>query len=600
MAGWSILTSRTVLDCDENVVSCRNNGSCKSVEDGVDDDNCDGYKVRPRCIFDQVLSLFLKEVAEKGVLRPVPAMLGGGQQVDLFKLFRTVRDRGGHDRVSKKKLWASVAKKSGLSLGASAAVKLIYFKYVNELVKWFRGMRKDRSLGNEQYGFDKNVQFLSLELETEFRGLLSNGSVRKGKNGGPIQLESDNEDSYRTSSGFGKYHSDNDEKSRHDDDGDLQILDLNVDKKGKEWKRKRESLSGMLKWLIQTAKRSDDPSIGMIPEPSKWKDHKDNEFWLQAIRVREALFLRRHICSNTEESPLPKKQKMHPSMYEDNMASSHHSTERLRCSERVPNLVKSRLCACCNSRSSSQSKLRSPCKLELGKDPKEEAPAEVDLSVTDTEVSPPKDEPLEKHVSVGPLFQADVPEWTGVVAESDPKWLGMQVWPVDCGAYKSYVETDSIGQGRSDFCGCPLRGSVECVRFHIAEAKMKLKLQLGSVFYHWRFDRMGEEVSLQWTAEEEKRFKDIVRSHNKCFWDDVVKWFPTKTQEKLVSYYFNVFLIQRRSYQNRVTPKNIDSDDDETELGSLSEGFGHDAVKVSGSNSLSCSKNEQCFDFEQT
>lgn len=295
---------------------------------------------------------------------------------------------------------------------------------------------------------------------------------------------------------------------------------------------------------------------------------------------------------------------MHPSMYEDNMPSRHHSTERLRCSERVPNLVKSRACSSCISCSASQSKLRSPCKLELEKDPKEEAPAEIDSSVTDTEISQPKDEPPEKHVSVGPLFQADVPEWTGVVAESDLKWLGTQAWPMDCGAQKSYLQTDSIGQGRSDFCGCPLPGSVECVRFHIAEARMKLKLQLGSVFYHWRFDRMGEEVSLQWTAEEEKRFKDIVRStkhsHNKCFWDDIFKWFPTKTREKLVSYYFNVFLIQRRSYQNRVAPQNIDSDDDETELGSLSEGFGHEAVKVSGSNVLSCSKNEQCFDLEQT
>lgn len=293
---------------------------------------------------------------------------------------------------------------------------------------------------------------------------------------------------------------------------------------------------------------------------------------------------------------------MHPSMYEDNIASNHHSTGRLRCSGRVPNSAKSRMCSCCNLCSDSQSKLVSLHKLELERDMKEQTPEEVYLSAPDIEVNPPVDESPQRHVSLGPLFQADVPEWTSVVSESDPKWLGTRVWPMDHEQHKSTIETDFVGQGRPELCGCSCPGSVTCVRFHIAEARMKLKLQLGSVFYKWRFDRMGEEVSLQWTAEEENRFKDMVRSAShsgdKCFWDEVFKWFPMKTRENLVSYYFNVFLVRRRSYQNRVTPKDIDSDDDETEVGSFSEGFGLDALKVSGSEYLSCSKNKQCIDLE--
>jgi hypothetical protein len=32
-----------------------------------------------------------------------------------------------------------------------------------------------------------------------------------------------------------------------------------------------------------------------------------------------------------------------------------------------------------------------------------------------------------KHVSIGPRFQAEVPQWTGDIFESDSKWLGTQV-----------------------------------------------------------------------------------------------------------------------------------------------------------------------------
>lgn len=317
MAGWSIVTNGSVLDCGENVGAYQNNSvtlhnSRNSVEDGVDDDESDYYNVRPRYYFDQVLSLFVKEIAETGILRPVPPILGDGKEVDLFKLFRIVRDRGGYDRVSKKRLWAFVAKESGSSPGATAAVKLIYFKYLNELEKWFWERCRDRGLGNGQCGYDENFQLLSLELETEFRGLLSDGSDRKEKDDKFVHLESDtientelclwdNKDAY---SGFGKCHSDNDENFEHDNHEGLQKLNLNVNKKGKEWKRKRESLSGMLKWLIQIARHPHDPSVGIIPKPSQWKEHQGNEFWIQTIRIKNALLLRRHIHSNTEESPL--------------------------------------------------------------------------------------------------------------------------------------------------------------------------------------------------------------------------------------------------------------------------------------------------------
>lgn len=52
---------------------------------------------------------------------------------------------------------------------------------------------------------------------------------------------------------------------------------------------------------------------------------------------------------------------------------------------------------------------------------------------------------------------------------------------------------------------------------------------------------------------------------------------------------------------NRVTPKDVDSDDDDTEpkFGSIGGSFGHEAAAVPGSDILICSQNNQCTDLEK-
>ncbi|KAL8498472.1 hypothetical protein ACS0TY_021703 [Phlomoides rotata] len=118
-------------------------------------------------------------------------------------------------------------------------------------------------------------------------------------------------------------------------------------------KRKREfhSFSETLSWLINVAKHSDDPLVGLIPDSSKWSDDGNQEFWAHALQVREALLIRRQTDKTAAEvlfKDQQKKPRMDPSMYEDDIPDQR-STEILRFSKRIPSSRKHHLCPCCNS-----------------------------------------------------------------------------------------------------------------------------------------------------------------------------------------------------------------------------------------------------------
>ena len=164
---------------------------------------------------------------------------------------------------------------------------------------------------------------------------------------------------------------------------------------------------------------------------------------------------------------------MHPAMYEDPVV-------KLRCSERRPVATKPR-CSCCISLSVAGNKLHGFV-------------TEKKKSTAKAVVNKKKKSKPSWHDDS--RFQVELPQCTGVVYESDSKCLGTQVWPVSVDS-KPTTETDPVGRERRGKCSCNLQGSVDCVRCHIAANRMKLKLELGSAFYHWGFDKMGEEVSLR-------------------------------------------------------------------------------------------------------
>lgn len=791
MAGWSKSKDGLELENDEfNHVN--HNVSCFHLDFTLEDGVYDECKDTLKRLFDQVIPIYLREVSVGEIARPLPALLGDGQPVDLFGLFWAVKKKGGFNTVSENGLWGAVAEDCVFSAALTSSIKLVYIKYLKEFDCWLQQVFRDNRSENYAVEIFKKLDLIIVESE-ELKGLVwSDDDKKRGDgelghefndrtgisvdiNGGKHRLQlsdgdffnkvHDNKENIYDETGIcvdlgtctsdfllshggrdlikvnhivessndnekdiciqgdesimssAKYVVDNVMKriklgsevrvgkvkdkveASHDseelavqddydillsarsvvdkvissmksefcslpevdnvqenvaitydddekfpdydlllsarriadegknlwpreginvvhenaenikddygkvhiqDDASVQLSSTNVGNEvavSRKRKWKSTSLPGMLNWITQVAKRSDDPAIGIVPGPSKWNDHGTDEYWVQALLAREALLIRRPIYANLEESSLQKKLKMHPSMYED-INALHQSAERVRCSKRIP-LSKSQFCPCCNPGPATPSKLASPRKAQTH-DRKLTSPLTAEVLSTPALDASHKEKPWARHISIGPTYQAEVPEWTGVVSESDSKWLGIRMWaPED--ENKTLEEKHPIGKGRQSSCDCFLAGSSACVRFHIAEKRLKLKLALGELFYRWKFDRMGEEVSLSWTTEEEKRFKTMVLENTTAqnkFWNNAFRLFPSKTREMLVSYYFNVLVLRRRNYQNRVTPKNIDSDDDETEFGSVGDSAyfeGNDALQ---SNLPKCPLNMQYTDLE--
>lgn len=644
----------------------------------------EGGKNRIKNLFDQVLEVFLSEISKKKGLRTLPVLTGCGKPLDLFKLYWTVREKGGYALVSRNELWGYVAENCGLDTGFVAFMKLVYVRYLSEFDRWLQQLLKDGNLVEGEGGVIRKLDLLSKELETMFSNLfpLKNG-CREEVDFEMFTAESVNETNdyteHRSCTAAHRKHglhtggkrsvskiasdtiflvstegiveeilyrppakssrqNDNDDKlfGKNNSTATRKVIQGAVAKKTgvaekvnneKEnlsarngydthaalrknviedvtvsRKRKRDSpcFSDMLNWIKYVAKHSNDPAIGKVPNSLKWKGQTGKWVWFQALAIREARLRKNHIDTGADEADpqnQQKKQRMHPSMYEAEKLNNQPA-EKLRFSKRIPTLRKHILCRGCSSCSTSRNKVETRQKKE-----DDTAPDLKSVEVSVTEKTEDSDD--QEMYSEGPKERekrAEVPEWTGVISESDSKWLGTRMWPPEVEKTKSLVELDPIGKGRQSSCGCPFPRTTECNRFHIAEKRFKLKLELGALFFQWRFDNMGEEVSLSWTAKEEQRFKAAIKPSNpkrKRLWDNYETIIPSRTRNMLVSYYFNVFLIKCRSYQNRVTPRDIDSDDDEKEFGRVGGNFGDIAVHVPSSRPLlNCSQNKVCTDLE--
>ncbi|CAH8349669.1 unnamed protein product [Eruca vesicaria subsp. sativa] len=170
------------------------------------------------------------------------------------------------------------------------------------------------------------------------------------------------------------------------------------------------------------------------------------------------------------------------------------------------------------------------------------------------------DQPARKQVPIGPDHQAMIPEWEGGLnANLEPLGTGVIPMPAHM--------NDIVGKGR-EFCVCQDMDSIRCVRQHVKEAREEMVKVLGfEKFRDLGFCNMGEEVAQSWSDEDELLFHEVVYSNpvtlGRNFWKHLEAAFYSRTKHEIVSYYFNVFVLRRRTTQNRSMILDIDSDDDE-------------------------------------
>ncbi|XP_054782114.1 AT-rich interactive domain-containing protein 1-like [Prosopis cineraria] len=563
------------------------------------DQDCRVDKVisdKVQCLFDQFLIEFLKEMHAHNSFRPIPPMLGNGQPVNLKTLFLVVIGKGGYDVVSKKNLWNLVAEKFGLGLNIGSSAKLIYSKYLGTLETWLINVSEGKVLGcslmDGAINFDRQ---LMTGLQAKIKRLLSewcklfdtNGVESKVQDSTFVGLDmsrnSFNIDDTKTLKEFDRMKitakklvnaldigdSSNNNRVNNvpnlsnrgkgfDNDDDVLILDPStVKKENYGRKRKRKSMQEMLCWVTSIAKNPRDLIACPILERSKWSSQSNEEVKKQVLLFREAVFVKRNFESSKEHNDW-QGIKMHPCMYEDHSRTTCNVKERLKCENRRLSCEKSISIVPVSSKISIGTLSDSKNTQSPLIDHKDQVEKTTLLSF---------DKCSKITVPLGPSHQALVPEWTGVIFESDPKWLGTQIWPSkSVNHHRQVIQRDPSGKGRNDFCNCQVPGSVECLKFHIVENRDKIKLELDVAFYQWNFHKVGEQVSHHWTYEEEKKFKNALRanlqSRKKCHWDHIFRSYPKKKREDLVSYYFNVFVLRRRRQQNQYSPNNIDSDDD--------------------------------------
>ncbi|KAG0492659.1 hypothetical protein HPP92_006057 [Vanilla planifolia] len=190
-----------------------------------------------------------------------------------------------------------------------------------------------------------------------------------------------------------------------------------------------------------------------------------------------------------------------------------------------------------------------------------------------------------RRVPIGPDHQANIPEcrtsdrsgncgdsyWkvesssSSVELDDTTTYLGTQILPMPHGGL---ISRDDRICGYGSGFDCLDEGSIICVREHIMRARKSLESSLGhEKFVALGFSDMGEVVAQRWTEEEENMFREVVLSSpaslGRNFWPVLSQAFPSRSSKELVSYYFNVFMLQKRSEQNRSDPLNVDSDNDE-------------------------------------
>lgn len=251
--------------------------------------------------FTEFLRAFLEEVYGISCLRPLPPVIGEGQVVDLLKLQIVVRKTGGCCAVSKNGLWGSVAADCGFDSRFSAALKLVYFKYLDTLDRWLRKIETYREEGVD--GIDERFldfsRFLT-KLESDPKIEKDDGSEEvKTREVGGVDENMGSED---LNADVQQFEEENGGRDSGNGNGDDQQSGEDSGEDSGSKKRKRECYMGMLNWIRTVAKDPGGPAVEPLPERQKWKSYGNELPWKQIFAVREAMLLKRNVDAGSQQS----------------------------------------------------------------------------------------------------------------------------------------------------------------------------------------------------------------------------------------------------------------------------------------------------------
>lgn len=227
-------------------------------------------------LFNRIVSIFLKESCNGGKILPLPVLLGNGRSVDLFKLYSIVETKGGYDAVTEMCGWRSVAKEAGLEQAMGPSLKLVFFKYLDALDQWLQRVAGKKAM-RKRTGYNSPC---SNVVTCNSRGATNHNSNCES-------TPTFNRKNDRFSTTFSDVGS---------DVNDVMILGEGIDNEGvTQYKRKRQSLVGLLDWIRKVAKDPMDPSIleALSLGIGNGTGHAVGELYDQTLLARQARYFGR-------------------------------------------------------------------------------------------------------------------------------------------------------------------------------------------------------------------------------------------------------------------------------------------------------------------
>eukprot|EP00250_Pteridium_aquilinum_P003851 c14126_g1_i1 orf=243-2261(+) len=517
----------------------------------------------------------LVEGCSENESRPSPVLLEG-KEVDLLQLRAEVLTHGGYEKVTDTSMWSSISESLGFGQNCGAAVKLVYAKYL----KSFESNKV--MLKNGLHPKDNVDCWAAKSVEESSTGMAERDVIGSGSSISPDSSICNQESNGEIPSKRRRlsYLKEDNALSSSLPEYSVPIATGSND-----------DFVDMIEWLRRLALNPGDPKRGQGPRGSKQTESWVDDCLTMAIKTRAVLWGRKELIYYGSLSGNTAKQRIPPKVYYKELPKPNTRTlEKLRANQ-------TRAMKCGLHLSGDAMEVQAVRPTWLYQTPSQMFGGQcmdhgLDLS-SDYVKSMSEalsigyllnNKATRKRIPIGMPFQAQVPPWTGKVLKgketvfssveqscgsSSSVFDGIHVWPLS-GTENMAPDIAGVGRGRPLRCACANPMSFECVRLHVAEAREKLKGELGEAFNSWGFDDMGESVSARWSSKEELAFDLTVKlnlsSLGKNFWDELPAALPLKTTKELVSYYFNVFVVRRRAIENRTMPDSIDSDDDEREL----------------------------------